>query len=219
MSDQFKHIKVVGFDMDGTLYKSLPEMDERIIREAGKKVLEKNPDLGSIEEAIEVYSKRSKELESGMRTLKEFGYGENAPKVMAKVLEDADITDLIPEDEVLAEIIEEITKKYFTYILSTSPRVRGERKLKKIGINIDSFNKIIFGDDPWMLGNPKKIAYEHILEETGMPPEEHVYVGDRKMSDILGPQSLGMKTISVWKEIPEADVSISHIHKIKNLLL
>ena len=62
-------------------------------------------------------------------------------------------------------------------------------------------------------------ALEEIARISSIPLEEHVYVGDRVIADVIEPKSLGMKTIAVWSKVPEADVSIEHIHNLKTVLL
>ena len=105
MNDKFKNIKAVGFDLDGTLYKTAPEMDESIARFAAMKVLEKKPELGTLERAIDYFHKNYKELESGTKTLVSAGYSEpEARAAMEDSLQKGEMLDLIPEDRELVEI-------------------------------------------------------------------------------------------------------------------
>ena len=220
MNDLFKNIKAVGFDLDGTLYKIIPEMDRLIVGFAAEKVLEKKPELRTIEEAENFYRKNYKELESGTKTLMLAGYSEEeARNAMKNALKKGEQIDLIPEDQKLVGILKEIKEKNYSYLITKSPKDLAKNKLRKIGIHDNHFDAEFFGDDKIVQGHTKKEAIEEIARLSSIPLEEHVYVGDKIKADILDPKSLGMKTIAVWNKIPEADISIENIDEIGKILL
>ena len=220
MLDAFKNIKAVGFDLDGTLYKITPQIDDRVKTMIAEKILEKKPELGTLENALKFHIEKFQELESSFKTVVAAGYTEDeASLIMKRILEESDITDLIPEDPELVKIIEAISEKYYTYLISTSPSEAGIKKLRAIGLKEDSFNSITFGDAPWFTKQPKTVAFEHAIKSSNIPAEEHIYIGDRKKADILFPKELGMHAVAVYSQIPEADFSIDNIHAIKDLLL
>ena len=220
MDDLFKNIKAVGFDLDGTLYKLTPEMDELLIRLVAIKILEKRPDLRTIEEAKDFYRKHSKELESGTKTFMLAGYSEpEARAAMRDALQEGENLDLIPEDQELVDILKKIKDEYYSYLITKSPKDLARNKLRKIGIYDDHFDAEFFGDEPILIGKRKTDALREIANISSIPLGEHVYVGDRINSDVIEPKSLGIKTIAVWSEVPEADVSIEHIHELSDILL
>jgi len=218
--DFFKDVKAVGFDLDGTLYKATEEIDDRIGEHVAAKILEKSSEFKSIEEAKTFYKKRYKEIESGSKTLMEVGYEPiEAREVMKKCLDESDISDLLQKDEELVNILEQISKKYFIYLITKSPADIGRKKLASIGIDESIFKYKVYGDNIWFIGKTKKEALTRVFEESSIPPDQHVYVGDRRNDDIINAKLLGVKTIAVWSRIEEADATALHIHDIKELLL
>lgn len=220
MDDLFKNIKAVGFDLDGTLYKITEEMDNRIRGFAAVKILEKMPELKDIEGAKEYYSKKYVELESGTQAIMSAGYKEpEAREIMYDALEKGDISDLLKRDEELVDILKKIKDKYYSYLITKSPKDLARNRLRKIGIYDNHFDAEFFGDDAILTGRRKTDVLKKIANISLIPLEEHVYIGDRVNADVIEPKSLGMRTIAVGSEIPEADVSISNIHKLSGILL
>lgn len=222
MHDLFKDIEAVGFDLDGTLYKSTPEMYGFFYEQAAIKVLAKMPGLETIENAKEIFIKYSEELESGSKAFMAAGYGiTEATSVMYDVLLKAEpkTLKLIAHDSYLVEILKKIKATYYSYLITKSPKGIARNKLRKIGIHDDYFNAEFFGDDPILMRKTKGEALEKVARISSIPLIKHAYVGDRVKADIIEPKTLGIKTIAVWNEYQEADVSIKQIHDIEDILL
>lgn len=211
-------IRVVGLDLDGTQYQSTPETDLRVRTKIAEKLLDKNPDLKNIENARQFFEQRYAILHSGTKVLEEAGY-QYSSKVMDECLATANVIDLIKKDEKLAEIIERIHGEYLTFLLTASPEELARAKLSAIGINPASFDYKLYSDTPEAGNKNDGTAFKYLLNLTQILPEKHVYIGDRKSSDIIPAKNLGMKTIAVWSDIPEADLSIDHIYKLEEILL
>ena len=82
------------------------------------------------------------------------------------------------------------------------------------------FDIIVYGDHEVIVGKPKdESAFRYVVEKSGIPAENHVYIGDREKADILPPKSIGMKTIAVGKEILSADASVPFVYDIKSLII
>lgn len=220
MDSAFQNIRAVGFDLDGTLYAQTPQMDERIRDLIATKVLAKLPELGSLEKAREFSERKYRELESRKKTLEVIGY-ENASKLMEEIFHEADGAQFLERDARLIALLEEIRKaKEYLYLITTSPEKEAKKKLEKLGVSENLFNSTIFGDNPIMAENPKnEIVFGHIVKLSGIPAENHVYIGDREKADILSPQSIGMKTIAVGTEIPAADMRVPLIYDIQHIIL
>ena len=132
----------------------------------------------------------------------------------------ADIIDLIKEDNKTTELIQRIGKSYpFTYLLTSSPYESAQNKLRAIGINPDVFAYRICSNNCEGLSKQDGSAFRYASEKTGVPAENHVYIGNSTKSDIMPAKAVGMQTIGVWSDIPEADTSVMHIHDLKSLLL
>lgn len=222
----------VGFDLDGTLYKLTDEMNDRIRIKISEKILEKLRDVSDEEmskkfsgikdvlSAKKYFDEEYKQFQSGSAILKNLGF-EDHKKVMERCLSEAEVVDLIQGDSKLVDIINEINGHYAIYLITSSPKNLSIKKLEKIGISPSIFSHAIYGDEGFSKGssNDGKSAFTEMLKRTKIEPEQHLYIGDRKTSDILPAQHLGMKTASVWETIPEADYHISHIHDVGRLLI
>ena len=216
MVEIFDDIVAVGFDLDGTLYKTTPAMNNRVRTRIAEKILEKLPALESVEKSRNFFETHYKELSSGTRVLEEVGY-ENYREVMDECLATANIIDLIKPDMELNNILEDIHSGYITYLLTSSPEQLALKKLEKIGINPELFHVKTFSDTPYIGHKHDGTAFQYVIGATSISADDHVYIGDKLNSDILPAKKLGMRTVAVWSEIPEADYSIKNIHDIRRL--
>lgn len=211
-------IKAVGFDLDRTLYTDTTEMNERVAQEIFKAILKFKPELETIERVRAIYTKKGEELRSWSRVLEEIGL-ENSGEVVKDCLDSADITDLIKDDRKLVQIMEQLSQKFFLFLITRSTRNHATKKLSRIGIPSGLFHFSSFGDDPHSLSERFGKNFKYFLSQSPYQPFEHVYIGDNPQTDIIPPKNLGMKTIIVGKYFKEADFSISNIHEIEHLLL
>ncbi len=218
MIPKLKEVRAVGFDLDGTLYRLTSEMNDRIRTRVAQRILEKRPELKDLRMAREYFEEKYEKIQSATKILSELGY-KNAPQIMDECLSTADVVDLIPTNPELANLIQQISSKYETNLLTSSPEHLSISKLEKIGIDPHIFSHTVFSDT---LGTRMKMdgtAFDQLLSLSLFPAPEHVYIGDRSASDILPARSKGMKTIAVWSNIPEADISILDINYIGDILL
>lgn len=212
-------IRAVGFDLDGTLYKATSEINNRVRTEIAKRLLEKNSNLKDIYGARKFFEERYAILHSGTKILREAGY-ENDSQIMDRCLAEADVLDLIEPNEELVVILNRLREKYEeVYLITSSPGNLSILKLEKIGIKPSIFNFRIYGDNIHSGSKKDGVAFNYVLSLSQFPASQHIYVGDRKNSDILPAKKLGMKTVAVWSEIPEADFYIENINEIGGLLL
>ncbi|MDO8509338.1 MAG: HAD family hydrolase [Nanoarchaeota archaeon] len=218
MNILFKKIKAIGFDLDETLYAPNEEINERIRNEIAKRILQNKPDLGNIKNARNLYETNYKKWKSGSLTLKKLKL-ENPEQIMHECLSNANVINLIKEDPILTIILNKIKEKYELFLLTGSPSETSMEKIKKIGININIFNNLIFGNT---FPEAKKIdstMFQNFLKTSKYKPDEHVYIGDNLKTDILPAKSQGMKTIYLGNEIQEADYCIKDIYEIEKLFL
>ncbi|HVM77153.1 MAG TPA: HAD family hydrolase [Candidatus Paceibacterota bacterium] len=220
MNNAFRDIRAVGFDLDGTMYAQSPLMDEKIVQLFAEKVLAKKPELGTIAAAKEFSEKKYRELESRKKTLELVGYS-NAGEIMEGIFREADSAQFLERDEKLIGLLHEIRKaKEYVYLVTTAPADEMEKKLARLGVKKDIFNLIVNGNDPHIAQKPKDgNVFSYVVEQSGIPAGNHVYIGDREKSDILAPQSIGMRTIAVANEIPAADAYVPDVYGIREILL
>jgi len=131
----------------------------------------------------------------------------------------ADFIDLLNYDSANVLLLENISRRYKTFLITGSPRHISISRLEKIGISPNLFDYMDFGDNSQ--GNIKLDGsiYRIFLSSSPYPPENHVYIGDSRKSDILPAKSLGMMTIAVGGEIEEADANVERLTDIEELLL
>ena len=218
MHDLLKGVEAVGFDLDGTLYQLTPEINDRVRNRIAERILERKPELQSVVEARKYFEERYKEVGSGTGALAESGYS-NPSLIMDQCLAEADVLDLINPDPTLKSTLEEISRRFTTYLITASPRELALQKLGRIGIDPNLFAYTSFSDSPGAGHKSEGTPFKRILKETNIPADRHLYIGDRLKSDVIPAKGLGMKIAAVWSEIPQADISIPHIHEIRGLLL
>jgi FMN phosphatase YigB (HAD superfamily) len=215
-----KRVKCVGFDLDETLYESNPRINDRIRDAMAKEILTLHPKLLNLSNARRYFERRYKELNSGRKVLIESGFSkEEASYIVDKCVSQAEILDLISPDENTVELIRKISEKYTAYLITSSTQEIAKRKLNAIGIEERLFKIGLFGDTNGFGSKQDGDHFKLALTLSNNPPENHVYVGNSRKSDILPAKNLGMQTIAVWSEIEEADLSIPHIHKLGEILL
>lgn len=218
MSDKLEGIRAIGFDLDGTLYSSA-ESDERIRDQVALRIFEKRRDLSSLAEARRFFDERYAEIESATLVLESVGY-ERPSEVMDRCLAEADVLDLISPNNELANTMRAISSSHDSvYLLTDSPRELGLAKLERIGIPQNVFQTMVFSDTNGAGPKPSGEAFRYVVDLLGIPPENHLYVGDRRSSDILPAKKLGMKTLIVGKRVEEADFFIEKINDLGGLLL
>ena len=219
MSLDLKNIKVVGFDLDGTLYPGTSEINGRVRDKISEYIFEKKPELESLLNARAYFEERYQELESGLKILKEIGYKDTS-EIINACLAQADVLDLIEENKYLEGRLKEIRNKYEElYLLTRSNEDLSLKKLERIGINPNIFSYKLYQDTPNVGSKSSGEAFDYVLNLSEFPASQHAYVGDREKSDILPAKQKGIYTIAVQKRIKSADNYISTINEIGDILL
>lgn len=206
-------IKAIGFDVDGTLYESPPEMSiavGKILIEKAARELARDPD-----ELADEYLVRRDEYHSNTKTLNSFGL--NGEKIFQEVWDAIAIEKYVSKDPKLVKMIRELKKKYRLFIITNGTGRQVERKLKVLGLDYHDFDPRIYCyDQGWVKPEPSPfLAAMEALEMTG---EEIVYVGDREDTDVEGAQAVGMKTIYVGGKSEKADASCETVYDLVTLI-
>ncbi|MFH1244829.1 MAG: HAD family hydrolase [bacterium] len=187
-----KPIKAVGFDVDGTLYHSPPELQMavggKIVAEAAR-LLAQDPD-----ELAEEYLKRREQYRSNTMTLNSFGLpGE---EIFQKIWNEIPLEQYIQKDLKLVKLMEKLGREYQLFIISNGRMVEIKKKLEYIGLEADLFEPLIACyDQGWI--KPEPSPFLLAIESLKLQPEEIVYVGDRSDLDVEGAQATGMRTILI----------------------
>ena len=211
-----QRIKAIGFDLDGTLYPTTSQINNRIRDEMARRILDKKPDLMTLNEARTYFELRYAQLKSGSKVLAEAGY-EDANRERDSCLASADVSDLIVTDETLQNTLNKISSNYTTSLLTSSPRDYSFKKLDALGVEPSVFKFQFYSDYPKTITKTNGQAHSEIVQIIEIPAERHLFIGDNADADIIPAKRLGMQTIAVGKNIPEADLWIPNIHGIEAL--
>lgn len=213
-NEPLNEIRAIGFDVDGTLYHSPPEMSGYIGRELIKitaEMLGKDPT-----EIEEEYLRRRDVYRSNTMTLNSFGL--SGEEIFQQIWDEMPLERFVKKDLQLASGLKKLSAKYRLFILSNGAGRQIKRKLKYLGIELSLFDPMIACyDHEWVKPEPAPFLYA--AEKLGLKPEEILYVGDRKDVDVEAAQAVGMKAAYVGGEDASAEVSCETIEELLRVLI
>ena len=203
----YKNIKVIGFDLDQTLYPKSPEIDDAIQGYIYEKISKKaGIDVETAKRKFDELYQKGKGL-SGSRTLMTFGFEkELAKNIVQEALENADtILNFLTPDQKTVSFLEKMKDKYGSIDLITgSSRNSTKTKLEKLAIPTELFSHIITSND----GSKSDLSALHMWLGfyPDCKPENFLYIGDRVSSDFEKPKEVGIRSILV--NIPNPDQTV-----------
>lgn len=215
-------VRVIGFDLDNTLYPATPDIQKRIRGLIYKKVA---GELGIKEEkARELFeqfynSEGNPYSHSGGRTIREIArvYGRKIERdIVQQALEEADILDLIERNPKLVEMLWTLEPRYGIDLITGSARKLALAKLERLGVEPDVFDYMLTTEE-----NGSKTtgeAYRQWIKMRKFPPKDLVYVGDNKVQDVEVPKKLGIRTCFLGRSNPGADFHIQDILELEKML-
>lgn len=211
----FKDVKAVGFDLDGTLYKSTPEFNNWVRENLLELVVCKVG--GSARQIENEFQKRREEFGSTTMTLN--SYGLDGEQIFQDLFDKAPLEKFILPDGKLAKLLNDLSKKYKLFIISNGTERQVLRKLKYLEIGTELFSPLVscYDHDGWVKPNPGSFLY--VLDELDLAPNEVLFVGDREATDIEGARGVEMRTAMVWGESELADISLETVYDLGKLLL
>lgn len=194
MIDYKKNIKVIGFDLDQTLYKKSPEIDDLIQDYIYIKIAEHK--MCTKDEAKKLFTDLYQEGRglSGSKSLAVLGV-ENPKNVVQEALEKADLSSVLVADDEVISLLGKIKEKYGNMdIITGSNSLNTHKKLSLLNIDKDIFRNIITKDDA---SKSDGSAYKLWLSKYLFNSEEFLYIGDRVSSDYDMPKQLDINTILI----------------------
>ncbi|MBI1974577.1 MAG: HAD family hydrolase [Candidatus Zambryskibacteria bacterium] len=199
MSDtNFKKIKVIGFDLDQTLYPKSPKIDKAIQEYICGKIAKKfNTDIDTAANKFrELYHMQGL---GGTTSLIRLGFPpEEASNAVQEALENADIAQFLKPNQELIDLLNKLGSKYSLDVITGSNQKNTKTKLVHLNIPLTLFNNIITSDDgSKSLGTSYKLW---LFKYPDFTPEEFLYIGDRPRSDYEVPTGLGINCILVNME-------------------
>ncbi len=210
----FSNIKVIGFDLDQTLYPKSPLIDKAIQQYIYAKIAEhRNISLAEAQKLFTDLYQDGKGL-SGRKTLIELDIP-NAESIVQEALENADIAEfLIPDLEVI-DILRRLKDRYDNLDLITgSVEKIMQNKLAKLTIPFNLFDHIISGE----IAKSDGSAYREWLKYyPNLKPEQFLYIGDREKTDYWVPKELGIQCLLVNIAAINADLQCLQLPTLLDL--
>jgi HAD superfamily hydrolase (TIGR01549 family) len=209
--DWITNIGVIVWDVDRTLYKAIPEM-QQFIRARVVELIQKKKNLTAAQ-AQQQFDETYKKLNSTTLTLDSFGY--DGRREIDQCFLEMDLEKLLKPDERLKKLLTQL-KHFHHVILSNGTRAATERKLNALGLPLSFFSAIYPTYDLPVI-KPDKHVFEHVIKQTGFAPHQHLSVGDMVATDILPAKAVGMRTALVGHLSPQADVSFTDVYGVGRL--
>lgn len=220
MIDYKNTIKVIGFDLDQTLFPKSPEIDEAIQKYIYEKIAEfKGISINEAAENFRSYYQDGQGL-SGTQTIQALGIP-NASEIIQEALERADIAKFLHASKEVTSMLEALKNTYQAVDLITgSTHTTAQQKLSKLEIPFSLFHKAILGEEASKsTGEAYKMwmsFYPHLQ------PQEFLYIGDRVRSDYEVPKEFGIHSILVNIAAPKDEVTcpqLPNLLALRNVLL
>ncbi len=210
----FKNIRVIGFDLDQTLYPKSPEVDKKIQSYIVERIA-KNKGT-TLREAEKLFSDLYREGRglSGRKTLIALGIP-SAGGIVQEALERADIASVLSPDVQTLTLLKDLSLRYNSLDLITgSHRKETEKKLRALGIPLQMFGHIITEE---VKSKSDGAAYVYWLSlYPTCTPSQFLYVGDRS-SDSTVPHTLGIQTALVNIKTRDPALSCPQYTSLKDL--
>lgn len=214
----YSKIKVIGFDLDQTLYPKSSFIDEAIQIYIYHKISEhKGVSLAEAEKMFKDLYKEGRGL-GGSTTLKMLGVP-NHQDIVQEALERADIDQYLVPDQETLDVLRRLKARYGNIdILTGSNRANADRKLAKLGMSSADdplFSHILTNDDG---SKPNGDLYKQWMAlYPTLTPENFLYVGDRPRSDYEVPKSLGIDTILVYCKTQDPAIKCPQLLSFKDI--
>jgi HAD superfamily hydrolase (TIGR01549 family) len=201
-------IKHIWFDFSDTLAKINLDVHDKIRYETYAKVVGKPVTPELIKEYEELYTNSKNSNSAVFESLgMPNGY-------WGKVISEADSIQIysLAEDNI-PEVLKELNKIIPISIFSN---IDPAPILKAIGIDPELFTHILSSK---MAGRPKPAldGFYKLIEMSGLPAEEILFIGDHVGKEIIPAKKVGLKTGLMWSQASEADYNFSDFKEILEL--
>lgn len=213
-NQDFKNIKVLVWDLDGTLYKSLPELGQAM-HGAFIKILQEHKNL-SHEEAAKLLEETKKIHKGNTKSLSALGCGDRV-SLIRRIESLVNKASFLKIDQKLQSVFQEL-HSFQHVLLSDTTHKTIVAELEALGLSHTIFNFII-GVDDMGTTKPDLSFFKSALNQTKLPAKDHLMIGDRVEIDLLPAKQLSMKTCLVWdtNNYKEVDFSLSTVYDVVKL--
>jgi len=203
LDPQKSSIKLIIWDVDGTLYQSSPELANQYRRAHETMFKEKFP-LKSEKELFEEFNLIKSQTKSSTQALVTMGFG-SLVEVEQQLEQYFETNKFIRSNEKLVAFFSRLTRNYpirhwavrngFTG--STFERLSIIGFEKKLDGSIGPFEKVIGVFDTYEVAKPSFIVFNDLLRMSNLAPHTILSVGDRIEIELTPAKALGMQTALV----------------------
>lgn len=217
MRTDFKAVKVLIWDFDGTFYRPNPDLFHEI-RISEYKVIEKHTGWNRQKAQTEFEKIHHISIMSATATVAHLS-GITTSMAAVEMESFFDRRKFVARDSELIKLFGKL-RSFRHYILANGSRKGISETLVKLGLNPDLFEDIVTSE---VVGEtkPSPKGFVFILNQTGLPPDTHLMLGDRELIDLEPAWKLGMRTCLVWQDKPGVytDAAIPTIYRLTDLLI
>ena len=213
-------IRAVGFDLDETLYPSNSQITDHI-RTIIAGHIQPRLDVTNPAQARAWFDAAYREKGSSRKILTELGFTEHeSHEILDQSSSDPGLAKFLTSDPAICRLVLAIHNVYRTFLITTSTESSVRAKMTALGIDLSSFDHCVWGrtHGPKSEGTSFRLMRDTFKREYGIEPNETVYIGNSRKTDILPAQRAGMQTIAVGENIPEADAHVDSLHQITSLI-
>ncbi len=184
-------IKALVFDLDGTLYTSMP-LGREIILCAGRYIAElKGIGVGDAESLLRETKKRISAATGFEATLSQacLDLDGDLRELHRRFAAEIVPVRYITRDERVADLLKTLGNRFELSIYTNNNRALSGAIMEALGV-AGLFRNIFTIEDSWR-PKPDRAGVENILSEIGRKPEEALFIGDRYDIDLRLPAALG----------------------------
>ena len=183
-----ENIKVVGFDLDNTIYSELDYFVSLLVSCSNQI----GYDSSALSEFNKIYYPRKDDLfKSFLERIDK--YSDKNKNFLYQTYKSKNVPIRLENEKKV--LLNQIKKKYKTCILTNGNVIVQKNKVKNLGIN-NLFDKIFYArEEGEKFEKPSNIAFKKITDYFKCQSNEVIFIGDSVIKDIYGAGRFGMVTV------------------------
>lgn len=134
-----------------------------------------------------------------------------------KAFEELDISNLLHPDPEVINTLTNLRSKVPISVFTNLKADKIKSLFKQLAIPLELFTHVLSGDDVSQR-KPALEGFKLMVETSGMPASQNLYIGDRVDVDIKPAKTVGMQTGLIYDDSPEADYTFDSFDQIYSIL-
>ena len=217
MDEKFSGIKVLVWDIDGTLYPPHNELFHAI-RESEYTTIMHHTGWDK-EKTMEEFAKFHKKTIQSATQVVSILSGITIKEAAVESETYFDRRDYVKKDNRLPALFTALSV-YIHVTLGNGSLVKQKETLQYLGLDLSMFAFFVTAETVGVT-KPNPAGFHYVLEHTGLPAAAHMMIGDREKVDLVPAHGLGMKTCLIGEAPPDtiADLVIPTLYDIERSLV